>query len=75
MKVKDLLNKYNGEFTIFGNVPDTSGRFKELQIVATNHTQKRNPRAWNKILEREVHDFAAGKFILDIYLDDEETAE
>lgn len=65
MRVKDLLNKYNGEFYIHENVYNEYGNLIDVDCVAYH-----NGNYTEEIGNREVHDFQAGHFFLNIYLED-----
>lgn len=71
MKVKDLLNKYNGEFYIYENVYNEHGNLVDNNCIASHAGFRMASRKKNKIMERKVHDFSAGHFFLNIYLEDE----
>lgn len=70
MKVKDLLSKYNGEFYIYENVYNEYGNIIDNNCILTHAGCRTASRRKNKIMEREVHDFSAGHFFLNIYLGD-----
>ena len=71
MKVKDLLNKYNGEFYIYENVYGEYGSLVDTNCIASHEEFRTANRLKNKIMQRKVHDFEAGHFFLNIYLEDE----
>lgn len=70
MKVKDLLNKYSGEFYIYENVYNEYGNIIDNDCIATHAEFRTASRKKDKIMERKVHDFSAGYFFLNIYLED-----
>ena len=73
MKVKDLLNKYNGEFYIYENVYNEYGNIIDNDCIASHEDFRTANRHTNMVRKRKVHDFTAGHFFLNIYLEDETT--
>ena len=67
MKVKELLNKYNGEFYIYENVYNEHGYLIDNDCIADHNTPF---NYLDKVRNREIHDFSAGNFFLCIYLKD-----
>lgn len=73
MKVKDLLSKYNGEFYIYENVYNECGSLVDEDCIASHKDFRTANKQANKIANRKVHDFVAGHFFLNIYLEDTNT--
>lgn len=72
MKVKDLLSKYDGKFYIYRNVYNEYGNIIDNECIATNTIYEDESKRKDMIMSREVHDFQAGHFFLNIYLKDAE---
>lgn len=70
MKVKDLLNRYNGEFYIYENVYNEHGNIVDNDCIASHEDFRTANRHINIVREREINDFTAGRFFLNIYLKD-----
>ena len=69
MLVKDLLNKYNGQFYIYEDVLNEYGSIIDVNCIASHEDLITENKHTNEIKERKVHNFEAGMFFLNIYLE------
>ena len=63
MKVKDILTRYDGEFTVYKEVKNRSGIDYEFCCDFNS-----NWNLTNKFINKEVKDFSVGYFHLNIFI-------
>lgn len=70
MLLKDLLNKYDGEFCLYEDVYNGCGNLIDNRFIANHKDFIKENKYTNKIKERKIHRFEVGKKgFLNIYLE------